>query len=158
MLSWQCSPHAVRSKNVRPRLPWRIHRCPSVVPHSASSRRLVSPKSDEGWSMFDVPVFQSSILHPRLRPSFPDQCSSVSIRGCPPPSVRVCWAKATFDDKNDSDLPVFVKHFRVRPGDHPPYLLKIAAPDLHHRPVFVGFVVFLRTKKDFFKIWILLPT
>jgi hypothetical protein len=35
-----------------------------------------------------------------------------------------------------------------------PYLLKIALPDPHDRPVFAGFLDFLRTKKYF--LWILL--
>jgi hypothetical protein len=34
-------------------------------------------------------------------------------------------------------------------------LLKIAAPDPHDRPVFAGFLDFLRTKKNIF-LWILL--
>ncbi len=33
-----------------------------------------------------------------------------------------------------------------------PYLLKIAASDPHDRPVFVGFLDFLRTKKIFFYV------
>ncbi len=37
-----------------------------------------------------------------------------------------------------------------------PYLLKIAASDPHHRPVFAGFLDFLRTKKKF--KWTPIPT